>query len=231
MAVAALLQGVQRPSAQGAPVSMFSRRNSTLVEPEQALPGRTERGFAIADKHEVLDAPSSPTRCPTATRSRSSAWAASGAPRRSTGRCPACGRRRSATPGGTTPHPSYEEVCSGAPATPRRSGSCSTRPGLLRRPACKTFFEVPRPDAGLAPGQRRRHPVPLGDLLHDARAGAGRARAHRGLRRGARATPATARSRPRSGRPPRRRTTTPRTTTSSTSRRTRSATAATPTPA
>ena len=29
----------------------------------------------------------------------------------------------------------------------------------------KTFFEVHDPTSGLPPGQRRRHPVPLGDLL------------------------------------------------------------------
>jgi len=36
---------------------MFSRRNATLVAPEQTLPGRTERPFAVADKHKILDAP------------------------------------------------------------------------------------------------------------------------------------------------------------------------------
>ena len=81
----------------------------------------------------------------------------------------------------------------------------------------------PRPDPGHAPGKRRRHAVPLGDLLDVARRSATpRSRRATCSRRSSRA-PATARSRPRSSRPAR--STTPRTTTSSTSRRTRTATA------
>jgi peptide-methionine (S)-S-oxide reductase len=38
-------------------VSIFSRYKSSLVEPEQALPGRSERMFSIAARHKVLDAP------------------------------------------------------------------------------------------------------------------------------------------------------------------------------
>ena len=38
-------------------MSLFSRRNATLVAPEQTLPGRTERPWNIADQHKILDAP------------------------------------------------------------------------------------------------------------------------------------------------------------------------------
>ncbi|HNO40767.1 MAG TPA: peptide-methionine (S)-S-oxide reductase, partial [Marmoricola sp.] len=31
--------------------------NPTMVEPDQALPGRTESPFVLADRHQVLDAP------------------------------------------------------------------------------------------------------------------------------------------------------------------------------
>ena len=42
-----------------------------------------------------------------------SAWGASGGPRRSSGSSRASSPRRWATPGGTTPNPTYREVCSG----------------------------------------------------------------------------------------------------------------------
>ena len=86
-----------------------------------------------------------------------------------------------------------------------------------------------RPDPGHAPGQRRRHAVPLGHLLDDRRPSA-TVRSPRATcsRRSCRAR-ATAPSRRRSSRQAR--STTPRTTTSSTSRRTRTATAVSAAPA
>ena len=36
---------------------LFSRNKTQLPSPDQALPGRTEQSFRIADRHRVLDAP------------------------------------------------------------------------------------------------------------------------------------------------------------------------------
>ena len=148
---------------------------------------------------------------------------------RCSGRPRASTAPRSATPRGFTPNPTYEEVCSG------RTGHTEavlvvfdpqviSYDGLL-----KVFWEKPQPHAGDAPGQRRRHAVPLRHLLARRRA-ARRGRASRdmyqevlrgrGLRRD--------HHRDRRGRA---RSSTPRSTTSSTSRRTRTATAASAAPA
>jgi hypothetical protein len=82
-------------------------------------------------------------------------------------------------------------------------------------PRCCDLLGEPRPDPGHAPGQRRRHAVPLGDLRARRRAARGGAsRRATPTRRGSRRR-ATARSPPRS--PLRPSSTTPRTITSSTS--------------
>ena len=88
--------------------------------------------------------------------------------------------------GGYTPNPTYEEVCSG------RTGHAEVV--LVAFDTAATTFEEmlqpllggPRPHSGDAPGQRRRHPVPLGDPLGErGPAPAGRSVA-RGLPAGAR---------------------------------------------
>ena len=74
--------------------------------------------------------------------------------------------------GGPTPNPTYEEVCSG------RTGHTEVVL-VVYDPADVPFDDAaqdvlgePRPDAGHAAGQRRRHAVPLGDLHLDAGAAA-----------------------------------------------------------
>src|SRR3954447_14474798 len=60
---------------------------------------------------------------------------------------------------------------------PRRGRARRLRPGGdLLRAAAQGLLGGPRPDAGHAPGQRRRHPVPLGDLRRRPRAGGHRPR-------------------------------------------------------
>ena len=88
--------------------------------------------------------------------------------------------------GGLTPNPLYEEVCSG------RTGHNEVVRVVfdparheLRRDAADLLGE-PRPHAGHAPGQRRRHAVPLGDLRARRRAARGRGGVARRLRRAAR---------------------------------------------
>ena len=96
-------------------------------------------------------------------------------------------------------------------------------PGLLRA-AAGGLLRGPRPDAGDAPGQRRRDPVPVGDLHVLRRPAACRGRRGRSVPRRTDRRPATGRSPPRYGRPEP--STTPSATTSSIWPRTRTATAA-----
>ena len=156
-------------------MSMFSRRNATLVEPEQTLPGRTERPWNIADKHKILDAPvvtdEAPAGYEVAIFGLGCFWGAE----EIYWQVPGVWSTSVGYAGGTTPNPSYDEVCSG-----RTNHTEAVRvvfdPSKVDSFAdlVKHVLRGARPDPGLPPGQRRRHAVPLGDLLHDARAGAGR---------------------------------------------------------
>ena len=85
-------------------------RESKIPSAAEALPGRTKRSrFPPATLCSAR-----PWLAPSQANSRSSsAWAASGARKSSSGRSPACSRRLWATQADTTPNPTYREVCSG----------------------------------------------------------------------------------------------------------------------
>jgi peptide-methionine (S)-S-oxide reductase len=92
---------------------MFLRSKSTLPAPDEALAGRPERPFQLAEKHRVLDAPLVTDEVPDGYEvvvfglgcfwgAEEIFWQVPGVWSTSVGYA-----------GGTTPHPSYEEVCSG----------------------------------------------------------------------------------------------------------------------
>ena len=208
----------------------FSRAKSTLVAPDEALPGRTEQPFRLAERHLVLDAPLVTDEVPdgheVAVFGLGCFWGAE----EIFWQVPGVWSTSVGYAGGFTAAPVVRRGLLGTHRPHRgRAGRLRPRDGLVRRPGPR-LLRGARPDPGHAPGQRRRHAVPLGDLLHHARAGGDGARDHQAST--ARSWPASAstRSPPRSHRWSRRRTTTPRTTTSSTSPRTPTATAATPRP-
>ena len=88
-----------RPSAPAMPTS------------DTALPGRSEPMDVPITTSST--APRSPVPGPTARRPRSSPSAASGAPRRTSGRRPASSAPPSAMPAASRPNPTYDEVCTG----------------------------------------------------------------------------------------------------------------------
>jgi peptide-methionine (S)-S-oxide reductase len=92
---------------------LFNKTKSQVVDAENALPGRPERPFELAERHRVLDAPVLTDEVPEGYQvalfglgcfwgSEEIFWQIHGVWSTSVGYA-----------GGTTPNPTYEEVCSG----------------------------------------------------------------------------------------------------------------------
>ncbi|MDQ6897008.1 MAG: peptide-methionine (S)-S-oxide reductase MsrA [Actinomycetota bacterium] len=92
---------------------MLFNRPKSMPTPDQALPGRPERPFALAERHRALDAPLVTDEVPAGMEvaifglgcfwgAEEIFWQVPGVWSTSVGYA-----------GGSTPHPSYEEVCSG----------------------------------------------------------------------------------------------------------------------
>jgi peptide-methionine (S)-S-oxide reductase len=94
---------------------LFNRRNLEIPTPEQALSGRAERWFALTDKHLVLGTPvetdesNIPAGHQVAIFGLGCFWGAE----EIFWQMPGVWSTSVGYAGGSTPHPSYEEVCSG----------------------------------------------------------------------------------------------------------------------
>jgi peptide-methionine (S)-S-oxide reductase len=92
---------------------LFSKTKTQIVDPAHALAGRTSRTFQLAEKHRVLDAPLVTDEVPdgleVAIFGLGCFWGAE----EIFWRLPGVWSTSVGYAGGTTPNPSYEEVCSG----------------------------------------------------------------------------------------------------------------------
>ena len=92
---------------------LFSKYKTQIIEPENALAGRTERPFGLAEKHKVLDAPLVTDEIPegfeVALFGLGCFWGAE----EILWQVPGVWSTSVGYAGGTTPNPEYDEVCSG----------------------------------------------------------------------------------------------------------------------
>ena len=134
----------------------FLFRKPSMPRPDQVLPGRSEA--IVPPRPHFVNGRSITPPYPDGLRGRRlRAWAASGAPRRtfwSDPRRVGHGRR---LPGRHDAQPDLPGVVH-RQDRPRRGRAGRVRPeGRLVRAAAADVLGGPRPDAGLPPGQRRRH--------------------------------------------------------------------------
>jgi peptide-methionine (S)-S-oxide reductase len=92
---------------------LFNKFKTQMVDAEHALPGRPERPFALAERHRALDAPLVTDEIPdgyeVALFGLGCFWGAE----EIFWQVPGVWSTSVGYAGGTTPNPSYEEVCSG----------------------------------------------------------------------------------------------------------------------
>ena len=151
---------------------MFSGWNPpTMVRPEDALPGRASP-MPVAAEHVVLGTsmtPPWPEGSEVLVVAMGCFWGAE----RMFWELPGVITTAVGYAGGYTPNPTYDEVCTGLTGHAEAVLVVFDPATVGRDEVLRCVLGEPRPDPGTSPGQRRGHPVPLGDL-HDLRRAARR---------------------------------------------------------
>ncbi len=131
---------------------LFSRRHATLPAPGEALPGRPERTFRLADRHLVLGTPlvtdEVPDGCEVALFGLGCFWGAE----EIFWQVPGVWSTSVGYAGGETPHPSYEEVCSGRTGHTEAVRVVYDPTKVDYATLVKQFFEVHDPTQGMRQG-------------------------------------------------------------------------------
>ncbi len=133
-------------------MSLFSRHKTELVSPDQALPGRSERNFHLSDKHVVLGTPvvtdEAPAGHEVAVFGLGCFWGAE----EIYWQLPGVWSTSVGYAGGSTPHPSYDEVCSGRTAHTEAVRVVFDPTVVSYADLVKRFFEVHDPTQGMRQG-------------------------------------------------------------------------------
>ena len=130
----------------------LSRRKTEMVDPAEALPGRAEPGFALPEKHAVLNAPivtdDVPDGLEVAEFGLGCFWGAE----EIYWQIPGVWSTSVGYAGGSTPNPSYDEVCSGMTNHTEAIRVVFDPDQVSYADLVKKFFEVHDPTQGMRQG-------------------------------------------------------------------------------
>jgi peptide-methionine (S)-S-oxide reductase len=136
-------------------VVLFNRHKQEIPTPDQALKGRAEQWFSVADRHRVLDAPVVTDEIPdgfeVAVFGLGCFWGAE----EIFWRTPGVWSTSVGYAGGSTPHPSYEEVCSGMTGHTEAVRVVFDPSRVGYADLVKEFFEFHDPTQGMRQGNDR----------------------------------------------------------------------------
>jgi peptide-methionine (S)-S-oxide reductase len=130
---------------------LFSRQKTEMVAPQDALPGRAERPFAVPARHYVLDTPLEapyPDGLETAYFGLGCFWGAE----RKFWETPGVYSTAAGYQGGITPNPSYEEVCSARTGHAEVVKVVFDPAKVSYRDLLKVFWEAHDPTQGMQQG-------------------------------------------------------------------------------
>jgi peptide-methionine (S)-S-oxide reductase len=131
---------------------MFLRSKTSIPTPDEALAGRPERTFALAERHKALDAPLVTDEVPegygVAVFGLGCFWGAE----EIFWQVPGVWSTSVGYAGGTTPHPSYEEVCSGRTGHTEAVRVVYDPARVSYADLVATFYEVHDPTQGMRQG-------------------------------------------------------------------------------
>ncbi|CUR55152.1 Peptide methionine sulfoxide reductase MsrA [metagenome] len=131
---------------------VFGRNKTEMPTPDRALPGRSTSPFRLSDRHRVLDAPvvtdTVPDGYEVAIFGLGCFWGAE----EIYWQIPGVWSTSVGYAGGTTPHPSYEEVCSGRTGHTEAIRIVFDPAVVSYADLVKRFFEVHDPTQGMRQG-------------------------------------------------------------------------------
>ena len=131
---------------------MFGRHKTTLPTADEALPGRAEAPFPLADRHVVLDAPVRTDEVPdgheVAIFGLGCFWGAE----EIYWQLPGVWSTSAGYAGGVTPNPTYDEVCSGRTGHTEAVRIVFDPSVVAYADLVKKFYEIHDPTQGMRQG-------------------------------------------------------------------------------
>ncbi len=134
---------------------MFGRNKSTLPDAEKTLPGRAERPFPISATHSVLGTPIVTDEVPDGYESVVFGLGCFWGAEEIFWKVPGVWSTSVGYAGGSTPNPSYEEVCSGLTGHTEAVRVVYDPAKVSFADLVATFYEVHDPTQGMRQGNDR----------------------------------------------------------------------------